>query len=76
MSELDDWVVTVKDALGLTEEVEVDLVLDLARDVAHGVARPAAPLAAYMVGLAVAHGADPRDAVTTVTRLAQDRAPD
>jgi len=76
VSELDDWVVTVKDALGLTEEVDRDLVLDLARDVAHGVARPAAPLTAYLVGLAVAHGADPRDAAKTVTRLAQDRAPD
>ena len=76
MSELDDWIITVKDALGLTEEIDRDLVLDLARDVAHGVARPAAPLTAYLVGLAVAHGADPRDAVTTVTQLAQHRAPD
>ena len=29
------------------------VVLDLARDAAHGVARPAAPLAAFVAGLAV-----------------------
>ena len=34
-------------------EVDVDAVLALAGDVARGVIRPAAPLTAYLVGLAV-----------------------
>jgi len=44
-------------ALGITELIDppetTKLVLDLARDVAHGVARPAAPLTAYLLGVAV-----------------------
>jgi Domain of unknown function (DUF6457) len=34
-------------------EVNIDAVLGLAGQVAHGVVRPAAPLTAYLVGLAV-----------------------
>jgi hypothetical protein len=37
----------------LCSDDAVTVVLDLARDAAHGVARPAAPLAAFAVGLAV-----------------------
>ena len=62
MSELDDWLATAADALGLDDAVDVSLVLDLARDVAHGVARPAAPLTAYLLGIAVGRGADPAQA--------------
>jgi hypothetical protein len=41
-------------ALDLAEvEVNIDAVLGLAGQVAHGVVRPAAPLTAYLVGLAV-----------------------
>ena len=62
MSDLDDWIATASEALGLDDGVDVTLVLDLARDVAHGVARPAAPLTAYLLGLAVGRGADPAQA--------------
>ncbi len=48
-----------------------DLVLDLARDVAHGVMRPAAPLTAYLLGMAVGRGADPAQAAATITALAE-----
>jgi hypothetical protein len=50
------WVAQVSEEFGL----EVDgaamtrLVLDLARDVAHTVDRPAAPVTAYLLGLAAA----------------------
>jgi molybdopterin-guanine dinucleotide biosynthesis protein A len=71
MSTLVDWVVAVRAELGLAEEIDTDLVLDVARDVAHGVARPAAPLTAYLLGLAVGRGADPRQAAATVAALAQ-----
>jgi Domain of unknown function (DUF6457) len=36
--------------------IDMRVVLDLARDAAHGVARPAAPLTAFLVGVAVGRG--------------------
>jgi hypothetical protein len=70
MSTLEDWIAAVRAELGV-DPVDTTLVLDLARDVAHGVARPAAPLTAYLLGLAVGRGADPRRAAATVTALAK-----
>lgn len=58
VSTLEDWETAVCMELGLSEPVDRDLVLDLARDVAHGVARPAAPLTAYLLGLAVGQSGD------------------
>jgi len=55
--------------------VPVAAVLDLARDVANGVARPAAPLGAFVAGLAAGRaGTDPaevRAALAAVVELAQ-----
>jgi hypothetical protein len=48
----EEWVDEVRTALGLEEEVDVDLILELARSVAHGIERRAAPVAAFLVGLA------------------------
>jgi len=42
----------------------------MARDVAHGVARPAAPLTAYLAGIAVGRGMKPADVAARVTSLA------
>ena len=74
MSALDDWIADVRTALRLAETVpdEQRLVLDLARDVAHGVLRPAAPLTAYLVGVAVGRGADPTAVAAEIARLAAD----
>jgi hypothetical protein len=72
MSTVDDWTTAVCDALGLTDEVDVPLLLDLAREAAHAVARPAAPVTTYLLGLAVARGADPEKAVEALTELARE----
>jgi len=71
MNALDEWTATVCTALGLdpTAPDERQLVLDLARDVAHGVLRPAAPLSAYLLGLAVGRGADPAATAAAITAL-------
>jgi hypothetical protein len=69
MSTLEDWIAAVRAELDV-DPVDTTLVLDLARDVAHGVARPAAPLTAYLLGLAVGRGADARQAAAAVTALA------
>ena len=53
MNVLQEWTRTVSQALGLDEsQIDRDLILDLTKDVAHNVARPAAPLTAFLVGLA------------------------
>lgn len=76
MSALEEWTAAVVAELGVGDAVDAgtrDLVLDLARDVAHGVARPAAPLTAYLVGLAAGRHPDTmtatNDAVTRVSAL-------
>ena len=57
---LDTWLREAADALEATpsdaavlSEDAVKVLLDLARDAAHGVARPAAPLATFVLGLAL-----------------------
>lgn len=50
---LHDWIDELCDALDLDVDLDEAQVLDLARVVAHNVVRPAAPLTAYLVGVAV-----------------------
>ncbi len=74
-----EWAERVGAELELTEEfgtADVDRILDLARDAAHSVARPAAPLTAYLLGIAVGRGADPSDAAAALRRLALEHAPE
>lgn len=75
MNTLEEWTAAVLAELGLAAgSVDHDLVLDLARDVAHGVARPAAPLTAYLVGLAAGRdggAADPQVAAELVRRVSE-----
>ncbi|CAM5519194.1 DUF6457 domain-containing protein [Leifsonia shinshuensis] len=55
--ELDAWAGAAARRLGVSlEPGDVSALLDLARDAAHGVTRPAAPLTAYIAGMAVASG--------------------
>lgn len=62
--DLDTWVVTLAESLGLgSDQHPIGVLLDLTRDAAHGVVRPAGPLTTYLVGLAVAQGMPIEDAV-------------
>ena len=70
MSALDDWTDAVREALDL-DPFDANIVLDVARDVAHGVMRPAAPLSAYLLGVAVGRGADPSAAAAIIAGLAE-----
>jgi hypothetical protein len=60
---LEEWTALVSRELGVADLVDpaatTRLVLDLARDVAHGVARPAAPLTAYLLGVAAGRADEP-----------------
>lgn len=68
MNDLGDWTTRVAAELGV-DAPDVELVLALAKDVAHGVLRPAAPVTAYLVGVAVGRGADPAEAARQVQAL-------
>jgi hypothetical protein len=69
---LDQWTETACAELGLDRrEVDITAVLDLARDVAHSVARPAAPLTAFLLGLAVGRGQQVEQAAQRLRALAQ-----
>lgn len=72
MNTLQEWVNLVCRELDLGDAVSPaamqSRVLDLSRDVAHGVARPAAPLTAYLLGLAAGRSSDPE---ATADQLAQ-----
>ena len=71
MSTMDQWTMAVCADLGLDPEAaDLRAVLDLTRDVAHGVARAAAPLTAYLVGVAVGRGLALPDAAARVSALA------
>jgi hypothetical protein len=68
---LDRWMEVVCLEFGLAAgSVDARLILDMARDVAHGVDRPAAPLTAYLLGLAVAQGHDLAAAAARLSDLA------
>jgi hypothetical protein len=70
---LDAWTARTCEALGLDPEaLDRDLVLDMTRDVAHGVARPAAPLTAFLVGLAAGRDGGDDDAIRAACRRVQE----
>jgi hypothetical protein len=72
MNKLEEFIEAACAELGLsTDDVDTDLVLELAREVAHNTIRPAAPLSAYLLGLAVGRGGDPVELANRLTSLAQ-----
>lgn len=76
MNDVNNWTTAACRALDLDPAtVDTGMVLDLARDVAHHVLRPAAPVTAYLLGVAVGQGADPAAAAGTLAVLAQAWAP-
>lgn len=73
MSTLERWLAAVCAELGIDQDsVDVRAVLDLARDVARGVDRPAAPLTAYLLGIAVGRGMPVAATTERLTGLAAE----
>jgi Domain of unknown function (DUF6457) len=74
MNTLEEWTAAVNAGLGLDPgplgTAETKAVLDVTGDVAHAVARPAAPLTAYLLGLAVGRGLTLPDAADRIRALA------
>ena len=69
--DIQEWVTAVGRLLGVEDLIDedglVDVVLDLTADVAHGVSRPAAPVTAFLVGLAMGRADDPAAALAEHT---------
>ena len=67
---MDKWIEAVQKELGTNVEVNQELILNLARDAAHGVERKAAPITTFLLGIAIAGGADPEKASKGLAELA------
>jgi Domain of unknown function (DUF6457) len=71
MSTLDRWTAAACAELGLDPAAaDTRAVLDLAREAAHRVERPAAPVTAYLLGVAVGRGQPLAAAAERLRRLA------
>ncbi len=72
MSTLDDWTGALCAELGIDPgDASQKTVLNLARVVAHTVDRPAAPLTAYFLGLAVGRGEPLAETAARLQQLAR-----
>lgn len=79
MSTMTEWTAAVCRELGLPETTDTGalttIVLDMTKDVAHDVARPAAPVTAFLIGLAAGRAEDPvaaaRELAEQVSAMAQ-----
>ncbi len=66
------WIAGVVEELGVPAPDGIDVILDVAKDAAHSIDRPAAPVTTYLLGYAVAQGADPNEVAQTLARLARN----
>ena len=67
---MNDWISAACLELGISPPLNIPEILDLARDAAHNVERPAAPITTYLLGYAVAQGADLAAASARLSALA------
>jgi hypothetical protein len=76
VEELGPWLAALGGVLGVdVTAVDINAILDLAGEAARGVVRPAAPLTTYVVGMAIAAGADREQAIAAARELAQNWGP-
>jgi hypothetical protein len=66
------WIEILTAELDVPAPQDLSTILDIAKDAAHSVERPAAPVSTYILGYAVAQGADPRVVAEAIARLAQE----
>lgn len=68
---VDEWVAQMCADLNVPVPADTAVILDVAKDAAHSVARPAAPITTYLLGYAVAQGADPAEVAKAIAARAQ-----
>jgi hypothetical protein len=72
MTRLDDWTQALCAELGLDQQDDaLRTVLNMARDVAHKVDRPAAPVTAFYLGMAVGQGQPLAEVTAKAQQLAE-----
>jgi hypothetical protein len=69
---MDTWIKAVQKELAIDVEVDQESILNLARDAAHTIERKAAPITTFLLGIAVAGGADPKEAAKKIELLASN----
>lgn len=69
---MDEWIEEVKKELGVTVNFDIDSILDTARDAAHSVERKAAPITTFLLGYAVATGADLESTTKRIAEMAKN----
>ncbi|GAB7004102.1 hypothetical protein JCM18899A_15740 [Nocardioides sp. AN3] len=65
---VEEWIPRLAAELGLDTEVDVDAILAIAGDVAHAVERKAAPVSAFVIGLAAGRAGGTPEAVAQAIR--------
>jgi len=68
---MDAWVAEIAAELQVPVPEDTSSILDVAKDAAHSVARPAAPVTTFLLGYAVAQGADAGDVARVIAQRAQ-----
>lgn len=69
---MDKWIEAVKKELGVNIDIDHGSILDVARDAAHAIERKAAPITTFLLGFAVAAGADAKEATKKIADLAKN----
>lgn len=69
---MQEWIDAVQKELGLSVKLDVDAILDAARDAAHSIERKAAPVTTFLLGHAVAAGADLKESAAKIAELAKN----
>ncbi len=69
---MNEWIEEVMKELGLSINLNIGSILDIARDAAHTVERKAAPVTTFLLGYAVAAGADVDVATKKIAELAKN----
>lgn len=67
-----EWIEAVQNELGLAVTIDETAILDVARDAAHAIERKAAPITTFLLGVAVANGADASAATEKIATLARN----
>jgi hypothetical protein len=71
---VEEWVPLLAAELGVDTEIDIDAILAIAGDVAHAVERKAAPVSAFVIGLAAGRAGGTAEAVAEAIRATRDLA--
>lgn len=73
---VEEWVPRLAAELGVDAEIDIDAILAMAGDVAHAVERKAAPVSAFVVGLAAGRAGGTPEAIDAALRATRELARD